>query len=81
MVQGWFRLLPDPDKGVVWVRPQLPAEWDSARVENLTLWGKRYDLALKRENGGISFSAAPLSEESTHPFRVEADPALPAVFV
>ncbi len=81
MVQGWFRLLPDPDKGVVWVRPQLPAEWDSARVENLTLWGKRYDLSLKRENGGISFSATPLPGESTHPFRVDADPALPAVFV
>lgn len=81
MVQGWFRLLPNPDKGIVWVRPQLPAEWDSARVENLMLWGKRYDLALKRENGGISFSATPLSGESTHPFRVDADPDLPAVFV
>jgi hypothetical protein len=80
MVQGWFRLLPDPDKNVVWVRPQLPTEWDSARVENLTVWGRRYNLLIEREGGTITFSATALSGESTHPFRVDPDPVLPAIF-
>jgi hypothetical protein len=80
MVQGWFRLLPDPEKGIVWVRPQLPKDWDHAEVKNLTVWGRRYDLSLTRENGSISFAATPLFGESAPPFRVDLRSDSPAIF-
>lgn len=81
MLQGWFRLWPDPDKRVVLVRPQLPSGWDEVRVENLELWGRRYDLSLRREGDDIHFSAVPLSGHEEHPFRVDPDPKLPVAFV
>ncbi|MEO5952467.1 MAG: hypothetical protein ABIQ44_08400, partial [Chloroflexia bacterium] len=79
MVQGWFRLLPDPAAGVVWVRPQLPSGWDHVGVRNIELWGKRYDMALRRGDGGIELSVASLSGEE-HPFRVVVDAEAPVVF-
>jgi glycogen debranching enzyme len=81
MVQGWFRLQPDPDRGVVLVRPQLPSGWQSARVRNLTLWGNRYDLSLQRAGNKIEFSATPLTGGTDHPFRVESEPGLVTMFV
>jgi hypothetical protein len=81
MVQGWFRLLPDPNRGVVLVRPQLPAEWQNVQVKNLSVWGKRYDLSIQRKDEGIQFSAVPLSEDADHPFRVQPTPDTPVTFV
>lgn len=80
MVQGWFRLLPDPDRGVVLVRPQLPETWREARVKNLSLWGRRYDLSLRREAGGIEFGVVPLDGVGDHPFRVETPQSTPVHF-
>lgn len=80
MVQGWFRLLPDPAADVIWVRPQLPADWDSAEVRNLEIWGSRYNLSLRRENDKISFKATSLSGGSAHYFRVVENPETPVVF-
>lgn len=81
MLQGWFRLLPDPDRQLVLVRPQLPSGWNAVRVENLCMWGRRYDLSLERKNNTIEFTAVPLDGENGHPFRVEEEPALPVIFV
>ncbi|MDQ6693613.1 MAG: hypothetical protein M3014_04225 [Chloroflexota bacterium] len=81
MVQGWFRLLPDPETQIVLVRPQLPAGWNEAHVKNLSLWARRYDLSLERKNGTIEFSAMPLDGRPGHPFCVEAEPTLPVIFV
>jgi hypothetical protein len=81
MVQGWFRLSPDPNRGVVLVRPQLPAEWQAAQVKNLALWGRRYDLSLQRKDGEIEFSVVALDGDDDHPFRVDPAPDLPVAFV
>jgi glycogen debranching enzyme len=81
MAQGWFRLLPDPDRGIVHVRPQLPAAWEAVQVKNLTLWGKQYDLSLRRQAGEIDFSVVPLSGKDGHPFRIDPAPDLPVTFV
>jgi glycogen debranching enzyme len=81
MVQGWFRLLPDPQQEVVWVRPQLPSGWDSTQVRNLTIWGKRYNLTLQRRGNSIDLDVEPLSGGEAHPFRLDPQPSLPAVFV
>jgi hypothetical protein len=81
MVQGWFRLLPDPQTGIVWVRPQLPTAWDSAQVRNLTIWGRRFNLSLQRRAGSIALEVESLSGDEAHPFRVDIQSSLPAVFV
>ena len=80
-VQGWFRLLPDPDRGVVLVRPQLPSDWEGVQVKNLTLWGESYDLALRRKGDEVEFTVSPLKGGSSHPFQVEPAPILPVEFV
>jgi glycogen debranching enzyme len=81
MVQGWFRLLPDPQQGIVWVRPQLPTGWEGAQVRNLTIWGRRFNLSLQRRGNSIALDVEVLSGDGAHPFRVDTQPALPAVFV
>lgn len=81
MLQGWFRLLPDPHRETVLVRPQLPVGWNAVSVENLSVWGRRYNLSLERKDNTIEFTAVPLDEQDEHPFRVEDDPALPVIFV
>jgi hypothetical protein len=51
-VQGFFRLNPDPARGVIEVRPQLPKDWPYLEVKNLRLWGAAYDLRLDRQSDG-----------------------------
>ncbi len=81
-VQGWFRLLPDPDRGVVLVRPQLPTGWQSAQVKNLSVWGERYDLSLWRTSaeGEIQLNVATLDGGNSHPFRLDLTSDLPVEF-
>ncbi len=79
-VQGWFRLLPNPDRGVVLVRPQLPAEWQEVHVRNLRLWGERYDLSLQRKEGEIQFNVVPLNGSHSHPFQLDLAPDTPVEF-
>ncbi len=81
MVQGWFRLQPDPDRGIVLVRPQLPSNWQTVKVRNLTLWGKRYDLSLRRAGNQIEFSVTPRAGGNEHPFCLDPAAGLVTMFV
>jgi len=83
MVQGWFRLLPDPNRGVVRARPQLPTEWQAVHVKKLKVWGERYDLSLQRSEGEIQLIVVPLGggSGSGHPFRLDPAPDIPVAFV
>jgi glycogen debranching enzyme len=80
-VQGWFRLLPDPDRGEVLVRPQLPTDWEGVKVKNLALWGERYDLALQRVDGKIQLIVEPLSQTAGNPFHLDDTSDMPVIFV
>jgi hypothetical protein len=84
VVQGFFRLNPDPLRQVIEVQPQLPSTWDHLEVKNLKLWGTPYDLKLERRQGKIEFSAQPGGPEAGATparFEVITDPAYPASFV
>jgi glycogen debranching enzyme len=81
MVQGWFRLQPDPDRGIVLVRPQLPSGWQYVHVRNITLWGNSYDLSLQRAGDTIEFSATSLTGGDTNIFRVDSGLQLVTMFV
>ena len=82
MVQGFFRLHPDPLTGVVLVQPQLPDGWDILEVNNLTIWQGSYDLKLERHSNGLKFSYKSLTAGFIKPhFEVVATPDLPVNFI
>ncbi len=85
VVQGFFRLNPDPVRRTIEVRPQLPSHWDHLEVKNLNLWGTVYDLRLDRQpEGEIKFSwKAGETGAASQPlnFEVITDPASPVSFV
>jgi hypothetical protein len=80
LLQGCFRLQPDPQRGVVIAQPQLPAGWDTLAARNLTIWGRRCDLRLTRRDGRIHFEAATGAGGALR-FEVHETPALPVGFV
>gem|GEM_PF-2495269 len=82
LVQGFFRLNPDPRTGVIFVQPQLPNDWDYAEANNLSIWGGRYDLKLERSDNQLlfSFHEIVLSPQKLR-FEVVLEPTLPASFV
>ena len=79
LVQGCFRLQPDPLRGVVIAQPQLPSGWDTLAARNLTIWGRRCDLRLRRRGGRIDFEAATSAGDALR-FDVREDPGLPVSF-
>jgi hypothetical protein len=82
IVQGFFRLNPDPVTGVVLVQPQLPDGWDVLEANNLTLWQGSYDLRLERFSGGLNFSYIERTAGAIKPhFEVVARPGLPVTFI
>jgi hypothetical protein len=81
LVQGFFRLNPDPSNGLIVVQPQLPSGWNELEVSNLTIWGKRYDLRLQRAGEGYEFTATPCDgEQGAARFEVVTTPDLPVTF-
>ncbi len=81
LIQGFFRLNPDPARGVVTVQPQLPAEWDSLEVRNLTIWGTPCRLRLQRTATGIDFTAETTTQDTPPAFAVTGDSPVPVRFV
>jgi len=50
------------------------------QVQNLTIWGNRYNLSLSRQDGHIDLDVEPLSENKNHPFQIDPETELPALF-
>jgi glycogen debranching enzyme len=81
LVQGFFRLNPDPARGVVTVQPQLPADWDYLEVRNLTIWDTPCLLRLQRTATGVDFTAETTTQDTPPAFEVAGDPPVPVRFV
>ena len=57
IVQGFFRLQPDPLTATILVQPQLPTGWRQLQISNIEVWGALYDLRLERQpDDQIKFS-------------------------
>jgi glycogen debranching enzyme len=80
LVQGFFRLNPDPARGVVTVQPQLPAGWDHLEVSNLAIWGTPCRLRLERTATGIDFTGEIGATGRPLSFEVIAEAPVPAQF-
>jgi hypothetical protein len=81
LVQGFFRLNPDPARGVVTVQPQLPDGWDFLEVDNLTIWGVPWRLRLQRTASGTDFTAETGAPGTPLTFEVAGDAPVPVRFV
>ena len=81
IVQGLLRLNPEPTRGEIVVQPQLPSGWDRFRVENLSIWGRRYDITLARSADGIEIAVNSRDGDDNTHFRAVSDPQFPANFV
>ena len=81
VVQGFFRLRPDPLTNTIRVQPQLPTNWPRLVVTNLVLWGEFYDLRLERQGGAVRFSYLAHDPSSKLTFEVVNEPNLPTNFV
>jgi glycogen debranching enzyme len=81
IVQGLLRLNPDPANEEIVVQPQLPSGWGRFRVENLSIWGRRYDITLARGADGIEIAVNSRDGDNHAPFRIARDPQVPANFV
>jgi hypothetical protein len=78
LVQGIFRLNPDPTTRTVTVQPQLPTGWDHLEVRNLPIWGHTCTLRLDRLPTGIAFT--PISSPDTIHFHLTPTPPRPVTF-
>ncbi len=82
IVQGLFRLQPDPLTEVVLVQPQLPDDWTFFEAKNLTIWQGVYDLRLQRIASGLEFSYTTRTVSPVQlRFEVTTNPSLPVTFV
>ncbi len=57
--------------------PQLPADWDSVRIENAPVGDARYGLALERSEGRLRMEVSPQAEEAAQERRLVLAPAFP----
>lgn len=74
LVQGLLGLEVHDGGETIRFAPQLPADWDSLRVENATVGGGRYDLSLERGEGRLQINVTNLSGEA---MQWEMAPAFP----
>jgi glycogen debranching enzyme len=81
IVQGFFRMNPDPIRNVVQVQPQLPQGWDFLEIKNLNIWEGRYDLQLKRVKSEIEFTYQERVPSPRSPSFELSPPSFPASFV
>lgn len=81
IVQGLVRLNPDPLGNRITIQPQLPTGWNHFTVDNLTIWGRAFNIRLERQSAGIKVALTPMNHGTTIPATVVDSPRPPVSFV